>query len=320
MFVFLAGTALLLAASLPAAAQSFNIALPTHRGELEWQASGFRIAQSSAKPNNDEIGIRGKNEADGLAFLGFLFTVAGESQLTSAKCRDGAMAEAKRETPSLEVLANSEIAKPGRIPVELISYRAATGIGKFVYSARAFAAKGDLCGDLEIYSDAPLSLNNARLKEIFQSYHLDPNYEPQFRDVFLYAQILYDEQVYKSAGPLFELALAKVPHDSNQVTMTRVLTNQAGMSYGISGELAKSRAIFEAAIAKDPSYPLYYYNLACADAEEGKLADARVHLQEAFARKSNVIAGESMPDPSKDDSFLPYRNNKFFWTFIESLH
>jgi hypothetical protein len=65
---------------------------------------------------------------------------------------------------------------------------------------------------------------------------------------------------------------------------------------------------------------LYYYNLACADAEEGKLADARKHLQQAFARKANVIPGETMPDPTKDDSFLPYRSNKDFWAFIENLH
>ena len=84
------------------------------------------------------------------------------------------------------------------------------------------------------------------------------------------------------------------------------------MSYGMSGDIPKARALFEAAIAKDPDYPLYYYNLACAD--------ARKHLQQAFKRKANVIRGETMPDPTKDDSFPPYRSNKHFWTFIENLH
>ncbi len=99
----------------------------------------------------------------------------------------------------------------------------------------------------------------------------------------------------------------------------RVATDQAGMAYGLAGNIPKARAIFEAAVAKDPQYPMYYYNLACADAEEKKLADARDHLQQAFARKANVIRGETMPDPTKDDSFLPYRDNKEFWTFVESL-
>jgi hypothetical protein len=101
--------------------------------------------------------------------------------------------------------------------------------------------------------------------------------------------------------------------------MRRVITDQAGMSYGISGDNVKSRAIFNAAIAKDPDYPLFYYNLACVDAQENKLVDARTHLQEAFARKANMIAGETMPDPNKDDSFMPYRNNADFWKFVLSL-
>jgi len=310
----------LIAAPGPAAAQSFGISLPTHNGQLKWEANGFRIVQSSAKPNDDEIGVRGKNESARWMFLGFLFTVSGQTQLTSAKCRDDAMAETKRENPSLRFLADSEIATPTEIPVEFVSYQAAAGSHQIVFSARGFAAKGDLCGDLEVYSDSPLSPTNGPLKQIFESLRLDPNYQPQFRDVLLYAQLLYEEQVYKSAAPLFELALAKLPDDPSQIPMRRALTDQAGMSYGIAGDIPKSRAIFESAIAKDSEYPLYYYNLACADAQEHKLSAARLHLQEAFARKANVLPGESMPQPAKDGSFLPYRNDKSFWAFIESLH
>ncbi len=87
----------------------------------------------------------------------------------------------------------------------------------------------------------------------------------------------------------------------------------------MSGNVQKARSLFEKAIAEDPDYPLNYYNLACADAEEKNLADARTHLQQAFARKANVISGEAMPDPTKDDSFLPYRDNKEFWAFLKSL-
>ena len=43
----------------------------------------------------------------------------------------------------------------------------------------------------------------------------------------------------------------------------------------MSGNIAKARAIFEKAVAVDPDYPLYYYNLACADAEEKDLAGAK---------------------------------------------
>lgn len=114
--------------------------------------------------------------------------------------------------------------------------------------------------------------------------------------------------------------MTKLGGDSAQQTMRRVTIDQAGMSYGMSGDIPQARARFEAAIAKDPDYPMYYYNLACADAEEKNLASARVHLQEAVARKANMIPGEHVPDPKKDDFFIPYKRDKDFWTFVKGLH
>ena len=133
--------------------------------------------------------------------------------------------------------------------------------------------------------------------------------------------------MYKAAAPIFEIALAKIKENPASVektlkdakTATRVVTDQAGMAYGMSGDIPKARALFERAIAEDPDYPMYYYNLACADAEEKNLSGARTHLQQAFARKANVISGEAVPDPTTDDSFLPYRSNKDFWAFLEGL-
>ena len=190
-----------------------------------------------------------------------------------------------------------------------------------LYSVRGFVAADDTCGDLEFYSNQPIHAADPDLHSVFSSLRLEPGYIPQFKDVFLYAQVLYNEQQFASAAPLFELALDKfknIPEKDNR-TIRRVLIDQAGMAYGISGNLAKARAIFTMAIADDPDYPMYYYNLACADAEDKNLAGAQKYLQEAFDRKANVNPGEQMPDPTQDDSFTPYRDNKQFWSFIESL-
>jgi hypothetical protein len=87
----------------------------------------------------------------------------------------------------------------------------------------------------------------------------------------------------------------------------------------MAGDLKRSRAINEAAIGQDPSYPLYYYNLACADAESGDSTAARKHLQQAFDRRGNTLKGETLPDPTKDDSILKLKNDKDFWNFVQSL-
>jgi tetratricopeptide (TPR) repeat protein len=83
--------------------------------------------------------------------------------------------------------------------------------------------------------------------------------------------------------------------------------------------LKKSRALNEAAILKDPDYPLYYYNLACADAESGDAPAAQKHLQQAFDRRANTLPGEHLPDPTTDDSILKLKSNPEFWAFAQSL-
>jgi tetratricopeptide (TPR) repeat protein len=299
----------------------FSIALANHNGHLSWSADGFKIVQSSVKSNGQEIGIRGRDNSGRLNFLGFLFLFPEQAPMTSTKCRDGVLAPAKSTDKSLEILGTSEISRPGALPVSLVDYREQHDKGKTGYMVRGFVATADICGDLEFYSDTPIHSADPNLQRVFSSLKLDPDYVPQFNDVFLYAQMLYDTQKFAAAGPFFEEALRKLETAKGEdtKTMTRVLTDQAGMAYGMSGDIEKARAIFDHAITTDPDYPMYYYNLACADAEQHDLAGARKHLQEAFDRKANVIHGETMPDPTEDDSFKPYHNDTQFWSFVESL-
>jgi hypothetical protein len=299
----------------------FELALPDYPGQLRWSAEGFKVIQSSAKPNGREIGIRGSDRTGRLTFLGFLFVVPEKAPLTSAKCRDGVLEIEKKGNHTLKIVGTSENAGSGSLPVSVVTYTAQDGSGKMLYEVRAFVATGGICGDLDFYSNAPIGPEDADMKKILATYRLDESYIPKFNDVLLYAQTLYKARMYGAAAPVFEMALTKVDENpsSSVKTMRRVVTDQAGMSYGMSGDLSKARALFEKAAAEDPDYPMYYYNLACADAEEKNLAGARVNLQKAFDRKTNVVPGENMPDPTTDDSFLPYRQNKDFWAFLEGL-
>lgn len=58
------------------------------------------------------------------------------------------------------------------------------------------------------------------------------------------------------------------------------------MASGISGDIQKARMLLNAAVQADPAYPLNYCNLACADAEEGNAADAKLHLQQHSTGRS----------------------------------
>ena len=303
----------------PEISGDFSLALPAHKGQLNWSMNGFTGTQYSAKPNGEEVGVQAKDGSNKLNLLGFLFLFPEQAPMTSARCLDGVMSPLMKRRSALQIVGRSQMAHPGGPSLELVAYVDQGQDGTLVYSIRGFLAMDDVCGDLEIYGNDASIISDPDVKKMWDGLRLNPKYVPQFKDAFKYAQILYEDHKYQAAGPIFEQALAKLKNGNDQIKWRRVATDQAGMAYGRGGDIAKARSIFKLAVANDPDYPMYYYNLACADAEEKNLADARTHLQQAFARKANMIQGEAMPDPTKDDSFLPYRENKEFWTFVESL-
>ena len=75
----------------------------------------------------------------------------------------------------------------------------------------------------------------------------------------------------------------------------------------------------EAAIAKDPEYPMYYFNLSCADAEAGDPGAARTHLQQAFDRRPHTLESETFPDPTTDDSLQKLRKDEAFWSLAQQI-
>lgn len=137
---------------------------------------------------------------------------------------------------------------------------------------------------------------------------------------FYLGQTLFREERYADAAVFFQKA-RDLEKGGQQLTKVqdRMLTDQLVMSYGISGEVKKARELLREAIAKDPDYPLNYYNLACADAEEGQKTEALANIQRAFDRKANITSGEKMPDPSADSSFQKYSNDPDFIALMKKL-
>jgi len=83
----------------------------------------------------------------------------------------------------------------------------------------------------------------------------------------------------------------------------RVLVDNLGMSYGITGDLDRAKETFEYGMSQDSTYPMFYYNLACVSAEKGDANDTKAFLKLAFDYRNNMIPGERLPDPRVDDSF-----------------
>jgi hypothetical protein len=100
----------------------------------------------------------------------------------------------------------------------------------------------------------------------------------------------------------------------------RGLVDNLGMAYGITEDLGHSEAIYQYGIGKDPEYPGFYYGMACVFAERGEMDKTMEYLRKSFSLKANVIPGESMPEPAKDDSFQRFMSNQKFRDFVKSLN
>jgi tetratricopeptide (TPR) repeat protein len=102
-------------------------------------------------------------------------------------------------------------------------------------------------------------------------------------------------------------------------TIWRVVVDNLGMSYGISGDNAKAKEVFEYGLSKDATYPMFYYNLACAYAEMGEPDNALKNLRLAYKYRSNLLAGEVLPDPANDNSFARYLKDEKFRAALKEL-
>jgi tetratricopeptide (TPR) repeat protein len=186
----------------------------------------------------------------------------------------------------------------------------------------AFAGNKKTCAEIHASTVTGKPDEEKRLADALALFHPDLTFVPSCTNYIAEANAFY-KQSPMMAGPFYDACLKTIPSntkDSALITTRRIATDRVVIALGSSGKFDQSRTYAERAIKLDPDYPINYYNLACADAEQGKAKEAQRHLQQAFDRKANVIAGEKMPDPTQDDSILKLKKDKEFWGFVESIN
>ncbi len=118
--------------------------------------------------------------------------------------------------------------------------------------------------------------------------------------LLLEGSIFYRKNHYREAATYYQRALdlEKKKRTLSQ-DLWRVLVDNLAMSYGILGDLKKSKEVLEYGISQDPTYPNFYYILACTYAEMNDLDHTISNLKTAFDYRANTIPGEAMPYPQK---------------------
>ncbi|MEO6805019.1 MAG: tetratricopeptide repeat protein [Edaphobacter sp.] len=294
-------------------AQTEPFSLPIHHGAMLLDLSGFNVVQSSAKPGGAELGLRVHDQGNTTALL-FLFLTPENTHGTPASCRQAELEQIKKGMGAN--LIDAKLDPSGKDNNSIATMLITEKNGQHLYG---FRGADDQCLSMEVYSDPRTTLDLSKASSFLARQKYDANYVPSGKDKFIYAEVLYRSQQYKAAAPIYLDFLKSLPNNPSNLMQRRIATDNMGMALGMSGDVDGARKVFEEAVRSDPDYPLNYYNLACADAEQGKAIDAKIHLQQAFDRKANTIKGEQMPDPTKDDSILKLRSDKNFWAFVQTL-
>ena len=150
---------------------------------------------------------------------------------------------------------------------------------------------------------------------------VQPLAPPNSRELLDIGNALYRQSNYAQAIPpyqkAFELEKVEPQLDRN---LWRVLIDNLGMAYGITGHLKEARATFEQGIQADPAYPMFHYHLAGTFAEMNDLDRAMQSLATAFRYRKNQRPGEKgMPDPRQDSSFQRFMKNETFRALVKDL-
>jgi tetratricopeptide (TPR) repeat protein len=288
----------------------------------QWRPKEIALYDSGTRPV-----VTLQNAATNMTMSVILFPYETD-KLTAETCRKDVL------DPILQNLESSATVKNKKMETHPLPSGASLAVGSYLIANLSnlidspiqqenffgFLSSAHTCAEIHLskanYTSADLPLFNAALDQ----FTFDADYQPTTMDYTILGSIYYQvAHDYPAAAVYYQRALDTVASDPPHLNQRRYLTDQLSMSYGISGDIKHSRKINEQAIQVDPDYPLYYYNLACSDAEQGKATDARTHLQQAFDRKANTLANEHLPDPATDDSILKLKKNKDFWAFVQTL-
>jgi tetratricopeptide (TPR) repeat protein len=287
------------------------IALPSGH---EWKPELLTVYDNGRRP------VAQYSNVNGLTASFILFeNLSGKTSAES--CREDVIsAIVQRDAKMISNRADHETKTPAGETLATTAYVINLAPKENARQLNLFAFEGNAktCAEIHI-SSVEKAGTEEQMKSALAEFNPDLSYQPTAIDYFRLGSLLFK----KSPGPAaqyYKSSLDAMPSTPEYRNPRRAATDQLVMALGISGNREESRAVAEKAMATDPDYPLNYYNLACLDAQQGNAASAKAHLQQAFDRKANVIQGESMPDPTKDDSLLKLKKDQAFWAFVVSLN
>jgi hypothetical protein len=305
-----------------------QMAIPNVKGVLEFDV-GPTPFEIHVRPDGKEVQLQAFGRPDKLGISAFLQRVTFPA--SPEKCRDEWWPGTKKAVKMQRDDLQETVVKDSVARVEFIvpEFRGAKVQQKDMH---AYLGSGNLCAEIHL-SKAGFNPEDSKLfEDVLASVKLSPDVslaeiqaqnpaQPPDHDSFYYFGLgskFYLQRDYFHAEDAYlkALDLDRQKHSLSK-DYFRVLVDNLGMSYGMTGKLPQAEATFVFGLTQDPEYPMFHFNLACTFGEMDKMNEALAQLRLFYKYKANMIAGETLPDPLKDDSFRNFVGKE---EFVNAVH
>lgn len=302
-----------------------RMTIPGIAGALELNV-GAATWQTRVRDDGIETQMRAMERQDHVLISAFLQKV--DFAATAEKCREewwtGTEKGYKSHNLKMEHMARSSDGAIARVEFLVPEFQ-----GKKVnqQSLHAYLGSGNLCAEVHL-SKLQFSPDDQKLfEDVLRTVRLLPNEAasdaPQAKTSFDYAaegSKAYLMKDYRAAIRSYQKAVdLEKQKRSLEQTLFRVVVDNLGIAYGITGDIDRSMETLKYGISQDPEYPMFYYNVACGYGEQGKMDESLEQLRLAFKYKANMIAGEVFPDPLHDSSFRKFVKDKKFLDALQQM-
>jgi tetratricopeptide (TPR) repeat protein len=299
----------------PKAEDRIVLTLPGISWALKIEEPSFVVVAKDLDPDGNGIKLKAEDTGNQITISAFIEKAVAKGG--AAACRDYHWWQTRKVPLDLE---DARLFETG--PLAVVEFNipkvAATELNQ--KHVHAYLARDGYWMGVEITRNFHKPEQDPILHSILEHIAIDTAYIPTIQEQFGHARFYYLKRDYRKAAESYAEILERTgPGSSLNRDSWRVLVNQLGMSYGQSGEPAKTRDLLLWAIPNDPEYPLFHYILACAYAEIGDPDSALEQLRLAYRYKANLRPGETFPDPRKDPSFKKLRKDKRFGAELDKL-
>lgn len=312
------------AAATTAQEGSLQVSLPGKPWAVTVDASGFVVEQDQAKSDGRRY-LLANNKSTGMVVS---ITLERNPKGADASTCPGYL---RQRIKSLQGFTLSDVRYSTAANMATVEYLIpeAKGIPVRQKSLVACTAKDDVYVDIHLSKvlfkpeDAPLfatlldAVHIVSAPAVLQSTPASDLDSRQYLEIGsrFFLQERYREAIEPYSNALeLEKRNPKLEHN-----LWRVLVDNLGMAYGITGDLKNAEATFQYGLSKDATYPMFFYNVACVYGERNDLENALLYLNKAYTFRGNSIPGEGLPDPRKDDSFKRFLNDPRFQAVADSF-